>query len=505
MGNRSKHFLYNSVLSFMQQIVTMICGLILPQLILKIFGSSINGTISSITQFLGFITLLQGGVGTVARIAFYKPLAANDKYGISVAYKTVSQFYKKFSVIFCVYLLLMSVLYPLIVKTGYNYGYVSTLVLVLGLASVFEYFFGQASQMLLYAAQKNYVYSAIQIVCTVASTIIGVYLVRAGASIHIIKIASALIYTIRPIALWLYVRRKFEIDDSCKPDKSLLSQRNAALVRHIAYYIHTSTDTVILSLFSNVLVVSVYTVHNYVIKSLTNLVTSILGNTEVVFGDMFARGEQATMDKQIPVYDLCTKILSGSCFTTCIILISRFVSLYTKGVRDIDYYQPIFATVLILSEAIYCMGITYQNVYIAAGHIHKTEWIAVTEAIINVFLSYTMVSFFGIVGVAIGTVAAMTFKTVANIWYMRKNVYKMSLRFIISSFILNIGIGAFLIYLFWTVLYFEIESYSAFFLLGGSIFVVVTLAYIVINSIFYRDMMSDVLKLFTKKVKRSSL
>lgn len=503
MSGRGKNFIHNGVLSFAQQFVTIVCGLILPQLILKTFGSSINGTMSSITQFLSFITLLQGGVGTVARLAYYKPLAMNDQQGISVAYKTVSLFYQKFSVIFCIYLAVMSVSYPLIVDTGYDFTYIASLVLILGLSSVFEYFFGQASQMLLYAAQRNYIYSTIQIFCTIVSTLVGIYLVNIGASVHVVKLVSALIYAIRPVALWVYVQRKYSIDNKCKPNRDLLSQRNAALVRHIAFYIHTSTDTIVLSLFSNVLWVSVYAVHNYVISSLTNLVTSILGNTEVVFGDMIAKNECEAMDKQIPVYDLCTKILSGSCFTTCVILISRFVTLYTKGVQDIDYYHPAFATILILAEAIYCMGITYQNVYIAAGHLRKTEWIAVCEAAINVVLSCAMVSKLGIIGVAIGTAVAMAFKTVANIWYMRKNVYNMSLRFIVSSFAVNIGIGAVLIVLFWTVFYFEINNYLMFFITGGLVFIAVTLVYLAVNYIFYKDMMSGVIQLFTKKFKRA--
>lgn len=259
----------------------------------------------------------------------------------------------------------------------------------------------------------------------------------------------------------------------------------------------------ITDLFSNVLWVSVYAVHNYVISSLSNLVTSILGNTEVVFGDMIARNECEIMDRQIPIYDLCTKILSGSCYTTCAILISRFVALYTKGVQDIDYYHPAFAALLILAEAIYCMGVTYQNVYIAAGHIHKTEWIAITEAAINLILSCVLVLQFGIIGVAIGTVTAMIFKTAANIWYMRKNVYNMSLGFIIGSFAVNIGIGIVLILLFWTVFYFEINSFSMFCIAGGLVFIIVTAAYLVVNYIFYRDMMSGVIHLFMRKFKKS--
>lgn len=500
MGSRNKRFVLNSVLSLAQQLVTVICGLILPQLILKQFGSTVNGLTASITQFLSFITLLQGGVGTVARLAFYKPLADNDQDKISVAYKTVSVFYKKFAIVYVVYLVALSVLYPLIVDAGYSFIYVAMLVIILGLTSVFEYFFGQASQMLLLSAQKNYIYSIVQIVCTVISTVIGILLVENGASIHIVKLASATAYALRPLVLYKYANSKFNINKTVKSDLSLLSQRKAALIRHIAFYIHTSTDIVVLTLCSNVLWVSVYSVHRYVVNSLSNLVSSVIGNTEVVFGDMIARKEYDTMNRQVPIYDLFTKILSCSCFFTCMILIGRFVKIYTKGVVDIDYSQPLFAVLLVLAELIYCMGVNYQNIYIAAGHIKKTEWIAVAEAVINLGISVIFVWKLGIVGVALGTVIAMTFKTIANIIYMKKNVFDLSTRFIVLSYIINLGIGFGLLYLFGTVFYAPIAGYFQFFLFAALTFAIVIGCFILGNAIVFRTEMQGVIAVIKRKV-----
>lgn len=500
MGNRNKRFILNSILSLMQQLVTVVCGLILPQLILKQFGSTVNGLTASITQFLSFITLLQGGVGTVARLAFYKPLAENDDRKISIAYRTVSNFYQKFAIIYVVYLIALSVLYPVIVNTGFSFVYVAMLVIILGLASVFEYFFGQASQMLLLSAQRNYVYSIVQIACTIISTIIGVLLVKNGASIHIVKLASAAAYALRPLILYQYANRKFKIDKNVKPDSSLLSQRTAALVRHIAFYIHTSTDIMVLTLCSNVLWVSVYSVHRYVVNSLSNLVSAVIGNTEVVFGDMIAKNEYDTMKKQVPIYDLFTKILSCVCFFTCMILIGRFVQIYTKGVGDIDYNQPLFAVLLVMAELIYCMGVNYQNIYIAAGHIKKTEWIAVTEAIINIGISLIFVWKLGIIGVALGTVIAMTFKSVANIIYMKKNVFDLSTKFIILSYVVNLGIGFCLFALFQTVLYVPLKGFIHFFAFAAVTFIVVLVCYLLGNSIVFRQEMGGVFAVIKRKV-----
>ena len=47
------------------QIITLLSGFLVPKFILDAFGSQINGLVSSITQFLGYISLVEGGVGAV--------------------------------------------------------------------------------------------------------------------------------------------------------------------------------------------------------------------------------------------------------------------------------------------------------------------------------------------------------------------------------------------------------------------------------------------------------
>lgn len=78
---RQKRLLYNTVSSLIFQLTTIICGFILPRLILNAFGSEVNGLVNSIAQFLGVISFLELGVGAVVQSAF--PSTA-DKEKISV-------------------------------------------------------------------------------------------------------------------------------------------------------------------------------------------------------------------------------------------------------------------------------------------------------------------------------------------------------------------------------------------------------------------------------------
>lgn len=56
---RSKKAILNIITSLLLQVVVLICGFIVPKLIITNFGSDVNGLISSITQFLAYISLLE--------------------------------------------------------------------------------------------------------------------------------------------------------------------------------------------------------------------------------------------------------------------------------------------------------------------------------------------------------------------------------------------------------------------------------------------------------------
>ena len=468
--NRTKAMFYNSTSSFIQQIVALVCGLIVPQLILTTYGSAANGTISSIGQFISITALIQGGITSAARVAFYEPVATSNEKKISVVYKTCTKFFSNFAFALVVYILVLGIVFPQLIETSFHFWDCFLLVLILGVNSIFEYLYGMSNQLLLFADQKAFINTVAQTVCTIINAIISICLIKIGSSLLVVKFVSALIFILRPIFLHIYVKKRYNIDRTVQADNSTLSQSKAALSKSIAFHAHTSTDTLVITACMNVMWVSVYAVHKYVVGSISTLVSSVLGNTEAVFGQMYARNEKDAIEREVPIYDLLSKILSTIFFVTCIILISQFVGIYTNDVEDISYHHPLFALLLCVSEMVYCMSLTYNNMIMAAGHIKETQWISIAEAVINIVFSLLLVKTWGIIGVAIGTILAFSFNTIANIVYMRKKIYKMPLFFIMKCYLVNILAGLVAILVFGTICYYEITNFIGFFVYAFCVF-----------------------------------
>ena len=68
---RTKKALMNVSMSLLLQILVVLYGFIVPKIIISNFGSEVNGLIASITQFLGYIALLESGFGPVVKAVLF--------------------------------------------------------------------------------------------------------------------------------------------------------------------------------------------------------------------------------------------------------------------------------------------------------------------------------------------------------------------------------------------------------------------------------------------------
>ena len=435
---RSKKALINIISSFTLQLITAICGFIVPRYILMAFGSGVNGLVSSITQFLGYIALIEGGVGGVTRAALYKPLAKRDIKKLSGIVKATELFFKKIAYIFVGYTVLLSIFYPLLVANDFDWFYASSLVIIIGVSTFAQYYFGITYQVLLQADQKQYITTWIQITTTVINTILIVILIKLKAQIHVVRLASSLIFILRPLLINFYVNRKYKIIKECEPDNEAIKQRWDGLGHHIAYFIHNNTDVVTLTLFTNIKEVSVYSIYHMIVRAITNIVRIFSTGIEAAFGNMISNNEKESLLRNFRAFDFLSSVVTTTVFTVAGIMMLPFVKIYTKDIIDVNYLRPVFSVLLIMAEAFYCLRLPYQSVALAAGKYRETRNGAFAEASINVILSVILVNFFGIVGVAIGTLLAMMFRTLQYSIFSCKNILGLKIDYIMKRNFVNV-------------------------------------------------------------------
>ena len=175
-------------------------------------------------------------------------------------------------------------------------------------------------------------------------------------------------------------------------------------------------------MFSSLENVSVYAIYALVVNGMTSAVVTFTTGISSMWGNMLARGELDTLKKSYERVEIFTHIGVTWAFTTTAILIVPFVTVYTQNISDANYTVPIFALIFTAAYGLRCIRIPYLCITHAAGHYKQTQNGALIQMILNLAISLALVIPFGLIGVAAGTLVAMTYHTFYFAWYLRKNV-----------------------------------------------------------------------------------
>lgn len=492
---RSKKALYNIISTFIYQITMVICNFVLPIMIIGKFGSKTNGLISSISQFLAYITLLDSGFGVVIRSCLYKPLANKNKEEIENILCATQKFFRGLALIFIVYIIILCFVYPYIVLENFNFTFTLSMIIILSLSTFFEYFFGMTYKILLYSDQKNYVISNIQTVTTILNGIVAVILILNNYSIQVVKLCSALIFIIRPLFLNLYVKKKYNLSFKNADKNYKIKRKWDGLAQHIAGVIHSNTDVVILTFYS-LTDISVYSIYSAIILAVKNIVTSFTGGIDATFGDMLAKEEYENLNKKFSLYEFIYTTITTIVFLCTFILILPFISVYTKNITDVNYIRPMFAYLLVIAEFMHALRIPYSGITLAAGHFKETKKGAILETLINLIISLILVRKFGLIGVAIGTLIAMFIRTIEFMYHTSKNIlnrnFKKCLKHLFSillEFVIVIFVSNFIPSM--TTL-----SYINWIVYAIIIFIISFMIVLIINILFFKAEIKEVIYIF---------
>jgi O-antigen/teichoic acid export membrane protein len=499
---RSKKALYNIISNLLLQIVIVIYGFIVPKIIISSFGSSVNGLISSITQFLAYITLLESGFGPVVKAALYKPIAEKDKKTINNILRTAEKFFRVIAGIFLVYIVVLTILYPIIVSSEFGNIYTISLIVIISISTFAEYFFGMTYKLYLQADQKTYVISIIQILTYILSTICIIILAKLNASIQIIKLISGIIFVLRPLMQNYYVKKKYRIDLKNADDTYELKQKWDGLAQHIAAVIHGNTDITILTFFCSLNEVSVYSVYYLVVKGIKQIIQAFSSGIDASFGDMIAKNEHENLNKKFNIYEIFYFTICTICFTSAMILIVPFIEVYTKGITDTNYIRYAFGYLLVISEYIWAIRLPYSSVILSAGHFKETRIGAWIEAITNIVISIILVSKLGIIGVTIGTIIAMTIRTAEFIYHTNKYILKRNIFKSIKKIIWIMIETIIIIVLANMIPRINNVTYMSWFINAIIIFVEACIITLLFNVIIYKKYIKDLLNILKESISK---
>ena len=487
---RKKRLFWNTTCSLASEITEIISGLILPGLILRNYGSEVNGLLNSIISFLAVISFLDLGVGRVVESSLYDPLARSDYRKVSQIITSAARFFRRLGIILAVYVGMLCFVYPILVRQTFDSFYTVTLILILSISSFSQYFFSLTDSRLLSADQRLYVLHGTGIVTQLISLGISVLLIRLNCPIRTLKLVVTVLCLGRPVFLRVYVSRHYPLNRKIRYEGEPIRDKWYGIAQHIEYVVLKNTDHLVLTLFSSLENVSVYSIYYMILSGIGKLVQASRGSFLSLFGELWAKGETEKLNKAFSWYEWILHTVTILIYGCTAVLIVPFVQVYTNGVSDADYSQPLFALLLTASWAFECLQAPYHSMILAAGHYKDTQRYYIITAVLNLGISIPAVLLFGLPGVAAGTLVSLVYQMVWMAVYSTRHLVRLEnpvKRVVTDLLMITAGAG----------LTFRIRmnsiGYEPWFLTALQVGLLWAVAVLGINLLFYPDKLKKIL------------
>lgn len=440
MTNNVKKIIYNLFFGIGSQILLLAVGIVIPRLFITSFGSEVNGFLSSVNQVFSYVVLLEAGVGTATLQALYKPVAADDREKINGILAATDRFYRRTGWCYLGCVVILAIVYPIAISSSIPVWQQVAVILVVGSSNSMGYFFHAKFRMLLRADGKTYVFTNAHTLVQLGTSVTKIVMILLGMNIVFVQLGHMLLMALMALFICRYTRKKYPwLDLKVSPDHRSIAQKNAVLVHEISQMIFSHTDVLILTVFTDLKVVSVYAVYNMIVDMISTLIGNIHNSFSFRLGQLY-NVDISRYRKVYAAYETCYMAVSMALYCITFLFLLPFMGLYTDGISDISYTDPLLPVlfiaikILVSGRAIAGSTITY------AGHFKKTQSRSVFESMINIVVSLTGVWFFGIYGVLLGTITALLYRTNDIILYVNRRILHQSSLPTYIRWLTNIGL-----------------------------------------------------------------
>lgn len=431
---------YNMIAGLAYQVVALIIGFLLPRLVMEYYGSDVNGELNAIRQMFAYLYLLEAGVGLATTQALYRPVANDDHKSINAILSATNQYYRRTGLIYALIVIAVGVLYPMVADFSLPRGTVFLYAVLFGFPSVISFWVQGKYNMLLEVDGRNYVRSTINIISQILSGVGKILTLMFTRDIIAMQTMYCVCSLICIVPIMWYVRRHYPwIDLSEKPDYKAISQKNSVLVHQLSSVIFNNTDTILLSLFCNFTLVSIYSVYNMFFNKLSELMDLPVNSISFKLGQMF-HTDRGRFSKVFRSYETLYSIINTLCYTAAALFLLPVIRIYTSGITDANYIDPIILIMFAIKSLLGNGKNPYHQIVQFAGEFQRTRWHAIAEMMINIVVTLAAIKAWGIYGCLCGTIAALAFRWIVVTAYAFHSIMHESIKPHIIKWLCNLGV-----------------------------------------------------------------
>ena len=423
---QGKNLITNMGTYFLLQVVNLLVGLVLPRMYLKVYGSEINGVISTVNSFISYFSYLEAGIGLTLIHSLFKPLADNDDSKINKILSFSKKQYQKISIVYFLLVVGLSITFPMLSSTASMGSFeFSSLVFVIGLYGAVDFYTMARYRVLLTADRKEYVITLAMIVAQCVRFLLTWMFLQFDMSVVFVKTVPIITLLLRSIILRIYVAKKYKavsFNESFENDIVNTSTRWDALILQISINTSTLLPVILVSQFLNYKVANVYAVYNMVITTVVLFVSSLSSGVSPMLGRIIA--SKGDIGQAYNLYEFIITLILTIVFSVCAVMILPFIDFYVKVVEDVNYIYPIYAVLFSLWGALYALRMPSTAIINAAALYRENRMNNILNLCLQVGLGIALTALFGIIGALISMIVATIQRNISMSVVINKHYIK---------------------------------------------------------------------------------
>lgn len=408
---RTKKALMNTIANIMAFVILFIPNLLVRKVFNQYLGNEILGLNSLYSNIIGWLSIMEMGIGTSIIFSLYKPFADNDRDKVNAYINYYGKVYHAIGFIILIIGIVISPFLTDLIRDDISIWYVVSGFILFLLNTFLSYMFTHKI-CIIYVAQDGYIVTFAMLITKCFIAIFQVIVLIKYSNFLLYLTVQLVINLIYFIAINKYISIKYDwLNDKSKviesqEKKELFIKIKAMFLHKIGFLFVQNTDNIVISKFIGLSVLGNVANYYMIISSIQNFISGIFTGLTSSIGNLLA---SESIDKS---YEIHKKIFFLNFWLSSLIVISlfntidQFISLWFGTKFTIDRLSLIF---ILINVYFALMRSSIDRFQEGSGEFHHDRFAPLIEGGVNFISSIILIKKIGLPGVFLGTVISNFF------------------------------------------------------------------------------------------------
>ena len=494
--NKSQKSVNTAVSSITLTLINGIFGLVVTKLIISNYGSDFNGLNSTVNQFINMLLIVEGGFTLATNVSLFKPLSEKNYKLINGIMSATKNNFIKIGIVFLAIGIITSIIYSMVVKSELPREIAILTFLMTVISTAFNLMYATKYQILLQTEQREYILNFIKIGTLLLSQLLIILIVFLQGHMLLVRFVTMVGAILNSLLIGYICRKYYKfLDFKVKPNYTEITGTKDVFVQKFTSMIYSSVPIIFISITVGTMYASVYAIYNNVFTLLKSVIYSFINAPSMGFGKLIAEREKKYVLKMFLQYEFIVNNVVLCILSTATVLIMPFISIYTKGISDIEYKNLFLAFLLISITFFEIIHIPSGNIINMSGNFKVGKKIQSISSIVLIIGMIIGNLLFGLYGILVSILITAILLAILEISYAH-NIYFKNASIDFFRILLPHTILVIIIIYFERMLLPTIEGYLQFLLAGIIIMIINGGMLFIFNIIINRRITIEVLNRF---------